>query len=88
MHLIFPSTFIDTHALHFTLSTFPYSTDVYETEVFSRVTNPDSLSSISVVILDGFEKYSVCETVLSSFTQDGSVITSGPLVSRFHAYLS
>ena len=41
---------------------FPSTTDVYETEVFSWVTNPDSLSSsILVEILTGCEIYYVCE---------------------------
>ena len=65
-HFIFPSTFIDTYALHFTLFTFHFSINLYETEVW--VTNPDSLSSIYVVILGGCEIYSVCDTVLSSYT--------------------
>ena len=67
-HFIFPATFIDNYALHSPCLLFPSSTDVHETEVFSWVTNPDGLSSISVVIRSGCEIYFVCKHVLSSFT--------------------
>ena len=49
-----------THFIHIIYSSF-HLTDVYETEVFSWETNPDSLSAISAVFHSRCVKCTLCE---------------------------
>ena len=58
-HFVFPSFSIDTYAFHFTLFTFPFSTNVYEPRYSLGWWT--QIHSISIVIFTGCEIYSVCE---------------------------